>query len=308
MKHITSIHTPNRFVVDWNIGKRCNYDCAYCPTTIHDNHSPHRNFSELNKAASFLIDYCKKIKRDIKFTFTGGEPTVNPDFSDFLFSLKEKGVDSVTVTTNGTRKPDWYMFHKDCIRSLTVSLHYEKDWNKTLHTILQIHKAFRLFTVNVMVHHDFYDEVVHTTQMLLKNNINFRLKRIRWSEQDLYLNDDYDDSSMYDERFIKLFESLPDSTEDNILIDGLPGNTNNVVKFRQNNFFGWKCFAGIEGICIDPEGEVYRGTCKQGGSIGNIFSNQFFIDNNPITCYKQYCSCVSDVLFTKYKEGENNER
>jgi hypothetical protein len=108
---------------------------------------------------------------------------------------------------------------------------------------------------------------------------------------------------MYDERFIDLFNSHPDKVKPNIIIDdGILGNTNDVVKFRQNNFYKWKCFAGIEGICIDPAGEVYRGTCKQGGSIGNIYSDSdFFIDKNPITCYKQYCSCVSDVLFTKYK-------
>ena len=38
--------------VDWFIGKRCNFDCDYCPDGLHDNYSPHYKFENTKK----LID------------------------------------------------------------------------------------------------------------------------------------------------------------------------------------------------------------------------------------------------------------
>ena len=35
------------FMVTWDLGRRCNYDCSYCPVTRHDNFSPHATLEEL---------------------------------------------------------------------------------------------------------------------------------------------------------------------------------------------------------------------------------------------------------------------
>ena len=37
----------NSIKVEWNLGKRCNLDCGYCPAEIHDNFSPHTNIKVL---------------------------------------------------------------------------------------------------------------------------------------------------------------------------------------------------------------------------------------------------------------------
>ena len=34
-------HVQGSVKVEWNLGKRCNYDCTYCPAEIHDNTSKH---------------------------------------------------------------------------------------------------------------------------------------------------------------------------------------------------------------------------------------------------------------------------
>ena len=33
--------------IEWNLGKRCNYDCSYCPSSIHDSFSPHTDINIL---------------------------------------------------------------------------------------------------------------------------------------------------------------------------------------------------------------------------------------------------------------------
>ena len=75
-------------VVTWDTGRRCNYDCTYCPSHRHDNFSPHASLQELQGVGKFLFDYseliCKyKTKSQLNVSFTGGEPTVNPKFIEF---------------------------------------------------------------------------------------------------------------------------------------------------------------------------------------------------------------------------------
>jgi len=44
----------NVFQVTWDIGRRCNYDCSYCPAHRHDNFSPHATLEELIKNADCM--------------------------------------------------------------------------------------------------------------------------------------------------------------------------------------------------------------------------------------------------------------
>lgn len=107
-----------RKVVVWDLGRRCNYNCTYCFPEIHNNYEAHKSLGSLKFAADFLrrvwaVDY------PIKFVITGGEPTANPAFLDFVKYLREPYVlkwqtgpqrvwDWVHTTTNGSRLPEYY--------------------------------------------------------------------------------------------------------------------------------------------------------------------------------------------------------
>ena len=45
----------NVFQVTWDLGRRCNYDCSYCPMHRHDNFSPHASLEELIKNSDFVL-------------------------------------------------------------------------------------------------------------------------------------------------------------------------------------------------------------------------------------------------------------
>jgi MoaA/NifB/PqqE/SkfB family radical SAM enzyme len=49
----------NSIKVEWNLGKRCNLDCGYCPAEIHDNFSPHTN----EKVIHDTIDALNELNR-----------------------------------------------------------------------------------------------------------------------------------------------------------------------------------------------------------------------------------------------------
>lgn len=99
-EEILSIQTHNpEFAINWNIGKRCNYDCSYCPSTVHDNFSPHLELDLFKKAFDKIYKHASG--QSLKITFTGGEPTVNPDYYDIVSYAVAHGTKVIT-NTNGT--------------------------------------------------------------------------------------------------------------------------------------------------------------------------------------------------------------
>ena len=87
--------TGNNFQVTWDLGRRCNYDCSYCPVTRHDNFSKHATLDELKANVNFLFDYIDtyfqhRTFKEVSISFTGGEPTVNPNFIPFAKYLREQ--------------------------------------------------------------------------------------------------------------------------------------------------------------------------------------------------------------------------
>jgi len=90
--------------VEWNLGKRCNYDCSYCPSSIHDNTSPHTDI-EILKAT---VDKLVTLGKPVRLSFTGGEPTVHPKFLELIKYCNHKGISWISVTTNGTLPYEFY--------------------------------------------------------------------------------------------------------------------------------------------------------------------------------------------------------
>jgi hypothetical protein len=78
-------------------------------------------------------------------------------------------------------------------------------------------------------------------------------------------------------------------------------STNFILK-KINNWNGWYCNAGIELIYIDAHGDLYRGTCRQGGKIANIMDTAAtMFPTEPVRCSKSNCHCLTDIMITKNK-------
>lgn len=115
-------HASNQKQVYWEIGRRCNYDCGYCWPWIHNNTDPHKSLEDLMKATHLIEEKFTKGEK-VNFIISGGEPTVNKDFLDWLRYLNACG-HHVSLHSNGSRKPDYY---KEIIHygDLNLSVHFE---------------------------------------------------------------------------------------------------------------------------------------------------------------------------------------
>lgn len=115
-------HASNQKQVYWEIGRRCNYNCAYCWSWIHNDTDPHKPLEDLMKA-THLIEQNFTKGESVNFIISGGEPTANKDFLDWLRYLNACG-HHVSLHSNGSRKPDYYqeIIHYG---DLNLSVHFE---------------------------------------------------------------------------------------------------------------------------------------------------------------------------------------
>ena len=176
----------NSIKVEWNLGKRCNYDCSYCPASIHDNISPPIDITTLKAT----VDKLMTLGKPIRLSFTGGEPTVHPNFEELINYCKHVGVSWVSVTTNGTRKPEWYINQR--ADYWVFSLHFEYDWKRVANTISAVHslKMHNNMMVNIMAHHDQMNDVRDIAGYFDTVKVPYAIRRIRWTEGDHDLFDD----------------------------------------------------------------------------------------------------------------------
>ena len=115
-------HASTQKQIYWEISRRCNYDCSYCWPWIHNNTDPHKSLEELMKATHNLEQHFTK-GESVNFIISGGEPTANKHFLDWLRYLNAMG-HHVSLHSNGSRLPDYY---REIIHygDLNLSVHFE---------------------------------------------------------------------------------------------------------------------------------------------------------------------------------------
>jgi len=289
-------HYRDSVKVEWNLGKRCNLDCTYCPAEIHDNFSSHKDLSTLYKTVDTLAEI-----ENVRISFTGGEPCVHPQFEELVNYARPK-INWLSVTTNITRKPEYYQNLN--VNYLVLSLHFEdKQWCERVETIrilagtLGGGKHPKDYHVMIMAHHDYMDEVKLATRILIEHNIPFSLRRIRWTERH-----DWFDDMRYNLDDLEWIKSVQTTAKANTLVDSKDlVHTNDLLKNKLNMFKGWQCKAGVESLMINWDGEVHRATCRVGGSLGNIYNGTFERPEVAVICSRDWCTCAADVNITKWK-------
>lgn len=149
--------------VHFHIGRRCNYDCSYCPAPvfddngnkieggIHDNFSPHMTLDSFKHCLNLLAPYLPNNKR---IFITGGEPTINPNLTDLVDHAKSENYE-IHISTNGTASPKKLkeLLNRGC--KLEVSFHIEFTTMKVVERIAELLPAFKdLLVVKVMAFED----------------------------------------------------------------------------------------------------------------------------------------------------------
>jgi MoaA/NifB/PqqE/SkfB family radical SAM enzyme len=296
MQHVTS-RWPHQgsIKIEWNLGKRCNYDCSYCPSEIHDNTSPHTDI-EILKAT---VDKLMSLGKPIRLSFTGGEPCVHPKFSELVKYCKHVGISWISVTTNGTLPYEFYAALN--VDQIVFSIHLEFDWKRVFNTVESVvDLTDKKVIAQIMAHHDYIPAVIQLRAKCLLAHIPNTVRRIRWTKGDHDLFDDM----RYNANDLDWLKEMESTVEANTVLDPDSDgkqymHANDIIKLHFNKFKGWTCNAGIESLMINWDGDVHRATCRVGGSLGNIYAGTFLQPTNPVTCDRNFCTCAADIPLTK---------
>jgi MoaA/NifB/PqqE/SkfB family radical SAM enzyme len=199
------------FIITWDLGRRCNYDCSYCPAHRHDNFSAHAGLEELKDTAEFLFEYIsiiaeQRVNKNFDVSFTGGEPTVNPKFIEFAKYIKSEYTQRFSdkfnlrldLTTNGAMSQKIADAVIENFDHVTVSYHVEAN-DKLRELVLERVKQFKDSSigvkVNVMMHYQYFDHCIDVCNRLTDYGVKFIPRTIgddpgsRSSQAHLYTDD-----------------------------------------------------------------------------------------------------------------------
>jgi hypothetical protein len=174
---------PWDFTLNWMVGKYCNYVCTYCDKSNRDKTSPHYSLETLkqfwtnSKNAALAKGFTK-----IRVILTGGEPTANPDFLDFLKYLDEEKSTldylNVSFLTNISQTKEYYL-EASKYASISFSTHFE-HWNESeaMDIILTCNKTGKV-NVMLMMEEAYSERVLAVKEVLNNEGIVPTVQRIR---------------------------------------------------------------------------------------------------------------------------------
>lgn len=292
--------------VEWFIGKRCNYDCSYCHDLNHDNFSPHVDIKHTINIIDKMID---KFGNRLSLNFTGGEPTVHPDFDKLCDFISNKNI-SVSMTTNGTRVAQYYIDIYKAFAHITFSQHFEHAKNEVFLPKMKFineNRDKKSMQVQVMYHAQYEAVVREAIDYYEKHSIPYTVRRIRPTKNHKYPTQT---ALMYSEQQIETIREYQISNPrqnievkvDNIK-HAIHTNQLNGLAPRENpylNFKGWLCWAGVSFIRIH-ENKVYRCWGEIDKPIGDITDPNFTLPNEPLPCIANKCACVPEIATKKIK-------
>ena len=310
-----------RYQIIWDLGRRCSYSCSYCPPHRNSKTSKYADYDDLVRTMEGIHDYAgliqsfRKTPMKRKLSFTGGEPTVHPDFFPFLEWLAETYPEySRGVTTNGFFKTKRTEQLKKWSTGGTISYHCEateemKDL--VINNILEL--APHGYKVNVMFHKDYFKECVMLCEMLEREKVSYVPRPIGDDDPNDTLSTmlgytheyDTEQQQYFKDHFGERNESLgrPCCGGRTFSMDGSSCNY-----VSNNNFIGFKCFVNYYFLFINSEldrvwshqtcgvnldGEVKPlGFASRFEDIVDRLARELYEKRLPIvTCPKTHCGC-----------------
>lgn len=171
--------------IEWNLGRRCNYDCSYCGSDIHDRESSHLDISVIENTVKQIAAVARSQGKECRISLTGGEPFVHPKIIDVLKIIKGNGIDKISVTTNGSVPLAKYQQSLPYINYYIFSYHFEFAYHdKIINTIVELNKLVKKENKQNLHVHLMYlpgkmKEANEIIDIMNENNVHWAIRRIR---------------------------------------------------------------------------------------------------------------------------------
>ena len=179
------------FAITWNIGLYCNFDCMYCPSQWHNKTSLHKTLAEFKAHWQEILDKTSHLGQQYKISFTGGEPTSNKSFLEFLIWLDDNYgnvLDEMGFTTNGSASKQYYLdaINIPSVSYISFSTHSEffnelKFFETVTEVNIRSNELGKTMHVNVMNEYWNKERNAVYVDYLKNNNIPHSLNEVNYT-------------------------------------------------------------------------------------------------------------------------------
>lgn len=293
----------------WQLTTACTYACDYCPKELHEGSS---KYIDLNELEEFLDKF-----KDREFTinFTGGEPTIHPQFLDILKVLNKRNI-KVIVDTNLSRSLRFYEEAGPLVGNWCVTLHpsehvFDTDKIKALSSVS--------YTVVYVMMDPRHWEKAMSWWTTLQNIPRIKLIVLKplsnWSDSGWYYKHTKEQQDFYnttkpiytftEQEFTELSSEYAWLKELGSTVTWNTGeetalDIDQLMKEDLHKFKGWHCEAGNEVIVIEPGCDVSLATCGT-RHLGHWTKFDISLLEQSFICPRDYCHCGIDIKATKTK-------
>ncbi len=302
----------------WMLHNMCNQRCTYCRDFNWNGDFRWLNYDHVQAFLERMFAHYKKELYHI--SFTGGEVTLWPDFPKLCKFLKANNC-QIGLTTNGSRRLDYWTAIENDFNWMCISYHaeYAKD-DHLLELVKRLVNKTRL-SVRLMMHKEkeYWDRCIAFGERLktlegckhlfveyvpLQDDFGMGARPTVYAD---WQNEFFANTSFF------INESAPHMTPPDLgpdvwdfQADYDDGSSefcrpNELVRRGEVNFKGWSCYAGVDMLFINQEGEIFRGGCRQGGKVAHIFDQNLNFPTQPLICKTDFCPCGTDILTKKFK-------
>lgn len=286
---------PYRVHWNWEPTYRCNYRCSYCPYWKEgkEEEYPYVDVNRWKDIWDRIFEkyWCCHIR------FSGGEPTIYPDFFDLLAMLLEKH--TVDITTNLSF--DINTFTKKVKPggiSISASFHPEfVEIEPFLEKVLFLHHNGYPSTIAYVAYPPHIEKIPYFKSVVEEKGIMFKIIPFQGKFRAKHYPQDY----TVQER--SLMEGFTTDSQDPYLNEL---NTRwyewNVKRDeKQKEKKGKLCRMGQMYAIIHPDSKVTRCCARDiDGSfkevLGNIFDHDFRLLDDPVPCEAESCPCFKSML------------
>jgi organic radical activating enzyme len=310
----TAAEQARNTLVEWMLGNRCTFACSYCPPELHDGSLP---WISADVILPFLEEvrrhYSERLGRRVWIQYTGGEPTVHPDFARILAAGHAAGFRQCLIS-NASRT---LRFWSDIVGAFDFAiLTYHSEFAEFDHflAVARLVSENHPLHINVTMIPERFDDCLAAASRLhaALGDISIALKPLRKGfGSELYPYDDEQKETMR--------RGLPARREPGAVLPrttmtlrGRQGSArvvhaNRLILDGLNHWQGWRCMAGLESLRIKPDGSVYRSVCGVGGRLGRV-GEPIAFPTTAVTCDRSACACISDILISKRRRAGDRER
>lgn len=312
------------FTVNWLISNLCDFRCSYC-VEVGQYNGVLVSLEDMKRA----VDSIAALDRDrIRFTLTGGEPTIHPNFISLVEYIFERCGERafVHIMTNLNRPLEFYERFVERLGQYRGAIDFDASVHCEFADMGRFLENARLLggagfpVVAYVLAHPRYMPLVKRYQALLEKmqgtGIVVNRPKIVIFSHEPGPEDHFSEADMEwlgltgggsGADLKQFFVDRLERRGEELLIHREMMDRNSMMARGLNSFKGLLCNAGVDAIAIDQEGYVDRAVCfrNQVDRALNIYRDDVAEHlGQPVECPFLNCFCGSDIVLPKYLTPE----